>query len=129
MKKVFIILSLSILVMCKKKTEYTTIETNSDFENKELIDNLLNNALNFPIQSAAASLVNRAAIAMSKEFLANGLDAWVSLQVHDQLVISCNKDCIDKVKQIVQDCMENTNTLAMPLIAKPEVAYNLKDGH
>jgi DNA polymerase I-like protein with 3'-5' exonuclease and polymerase domains len=92
-------------------------------------NNLLNNALNFPIQSAAASLVNRAAIAMSKEFLANGLDAWVSLQVHDQLVISCNKDCIDKVKQIVQDCMENTNTLAMPLIAKPEVAYNLKDGH
>jgi len=29
----------------------------------------------------------------------------------------------------VQDCMENTNKLAMPLVAKPEVAYNLKDGH
>ena len=92
-------------------------------------NNLLNNALNFPIQSAAASLVNRAAIAMSKEFLAKGLDAWVSLQVHDQLVVSCHKDCIDEVKQIVQNAMENTNTLAMPLIAKPEVAFNLKDGH
>jgi DNA polymerase I-like protein with 3'-5' exonuclease and polymerase domains len=92
-------------------------------------NNLLNNALNFPIQSAAASLVNRAAIAMSREFLRYGLDAWVSLQIHDQLVISCNKNCIDKVKQIVQDCMENTNKLAMPLIAKPEIAYNLKDGH
>lgn len=92
-------------------------------------NNLLNNALNFPIQSAAASLVNRAAIAMSREFLRYGLDAWVSLQIHDQLVISCNKTCIDKVKQIVQDCMENTNKLAMPLIAKPEIAYNLKDGH
>lgn len=92
-------------------------------------NNLLNNALNFPIQSAAASLVNRAAIAMSKQFLIKGLDAWVSLQVHDQVVISCNKNCIDKVKEIVQDCMENTNKLAMPLVAKPEVAYNLKDGH
>lgn len=92
-------------------------------------NNLLNNALNFPIQSAAASLVNRAAIAMSKEFLANSLDAWVSLQIHDQLVISCSKNYIDKVKEIVQDCMENTNKLAMPLIAKPEIAYNLKDGH
>ena len=92
-------------------------------------NNLLNNALNFPIQSAAASLVNRAAIAMSKEFLARGLDAWVSIQVHDQLVVSCHKNCIDEVKQIVQNAMENTNTLAMPLIAKPEVAYNLKDGH
>jgi len=92
-------------------------------------NNLLNNALNFPIQSAAASLVNRAAIAMSREFLQNGLDAWVSLQIHDQLVVSCHKDCIDKVKVIVQNCMENTNKLAMPLIAKPEVAYNLRDGH
>jgi DNA polymerase I-like protein with 3'-5' exonuclease and polymerase domains len=92
-------------------------------------NNLLNNALNFPIQSAAASLVNRAAIAMSREFLQSGLDAWVSLQIHDQLVVSCHKDCIDEVKEIMQNCMENTNTLAMPLIAKPEVAYNLKDGH
>ena len=92
-------------------------------------NNLLNNALNFPIQSAAASLVNRAAISMSKEFLRLGLDAWVSLQIHDQLVISCNKQSIDIVKEIVQDCMENTNKLAMPLIAKPEIAYNLRDGH
>jgi DNA polymerase I-like protein with 3'-5' exonuclease and polymerase domains len=92
-------------------------------------NNLLNNALNFPIQSAAASLVNRAAIAMSREFLAKGLDAWVSLQIHDQLVISCNKNCIDEVKEIVQNAMEKTNTLAMPLVAKPEIAYNLKDGH
>lgn len=92
-------------------------------------NNLLNNALNFPIQSAAASLVNRAAIAMSKQFLAERLDAWVSLQVHDQLVISSSSACINRVKEIVQDCMENTNKLAMPLVAKPEIAYNLKDGH
>jgi DNA polymerase I-like protein with 3'-5' exonuclease and polymerase domains len=92
-------------------------------------NNLLNNALNFPIQSASASLVNRAAIAMAKSFLYEGLDAWVSLQVHDQLVISCNENCIDRVKEIVQDAMENTNKLAMPLIAKPEVARNLNEGH
>lgn len=92
-------------------------------------NNLLNNALNFPIQSASASLVNRAAIAMARSFLEEGLDAWVSLQIHDQLVISCNKNCIDRVKEIVQDAMENTSKLAMPLIAKPEVAANLKEGH
>jgi DNA polymerase I-like protein with 3'-5' exonuclease and polymerase domains len=92
-------------------------------------NNLLNNALNFPIQSASASLVNRAAIAMARSFLEEGLDAWVSLQIHDQLVISCNNNCIDRVKEIVQDAMENTNKLAMPLIAKPEVAMNLKEGH
>ena len=92
-------------------------------------NNLLNNALNFPIQSAATSIVNRSAIAMTKQFIEEKLDAWVSLQIHDQLVISCNKKCVDRVKEIVQDCMENTNKLAMPLIAKPEVATNLREGH
>jgi DNA polymerase I-like protein with 3'-5' exonuclease and polymerase domains len=92
-------------------------------------NNLLNNALNFPIQSAATSIVNRAAIAMTKQFLEQKIDAWVSLQIHDQLVITCRQDCIDKVKVIVQNSMEQTNLLAMPLIAKPEVAHNLREGH
>jgi DNA polymerase I-like protein with 3'-5' exonuclease and polymerase domains len=90
---------------------------------------LLNNALNFPIQSAATSIVNRAAIAMTKRFVAEKLDAWVSLQIHDQLVISAREDQRSRVAEIVQDCMENTNLLSMPLIAKPQFAYNLKDGH
>jgi DNA polymerase I-like protein with 3'-5' exonuclease and polymerase domains len=92
-------------------------------------NNLLNNALNFPIQAAATSIVNRAMLAMTLKFRELGLDAWVSLQIHDQIVVSCHKDCIEPVKQIVQDCMENTNKLSMKLIAKPEVALNLADGH
>ena len=92
-------------------------------------NNVLNNALNFPIQSAATSIVNRACIAMTKQFKELNLDAWVSLQIHDQVVITCSKKDVEICKKIVQDCMENTNKLAMPLVAKPEVANNLKDGH
>ena len=66
---------------------------------------------------------------MTYQFKEQGLEAWVSLQIHDQVVVSCQKDIIDKVKNIVQNCMENTNKLSMKLIAKPEVAYNLKEGH
>jgi DNA polymerase I-like protein with 3'-5' exonuclease and polymerase domains len=91
-------------------------------------NNLLNNALNFPIQSAAASLVNRAAIAMSRAFLSEGLDAWVSIQIHDELVVSCSEECKYRAAEIVKDCMENTNKLKMPLIAEPQFAYNLRDG-
>lgn len=98
-------------------------------ELKREYNNLLNNALNFPIQSAASSLVNRAAVAMSIQFKEQDLDAWVCLQIHDQLLITCNKNCIDKVKYIVQDCMENTNKLSMKLVAKPEIATNLRNGH
>lgn len=91
-------------------------------------NNLLNNALNFPIQSAAASLVNQAAIAMTLKFTEEKLDAWVSLQIHDELVISCAEKDKHLAAKIIRDCMENTNKLAMPLIAEPQFAYNLKDG-
>ena len=92
-------------------------------------NNLLNNALNFPIQSAAASIVNRAMLAMTYEFRKRGLEAWVTLQLHDQIVVSCRDNVVEEVKNIVQHAMENTNKLAMQLVAKPEVAKNLRDGH
>lgn len=92
-------------------------------------NNLLNNALNFPIQSTATSIVNRAAVAMTKKFIENKMDAWVSLQIHDQLVATCKEDICEDAKPVVQSSMENTNKLAMPLVAKPEVAKNLREGH
>lgn len=92
-------------------------------------NNLLNNALNFPIQSTATSIVNRAAIAMTKKFIENKMDAWVSLQIHDQLVATCREDICEEAKPVVQSSMEDTNKLAMPLVAKPEIAKNLREGH
>jgi DNA polymerase I-like protein with 3'-5' exonuclease and polymerase domains len=111
------------------------ISTKKYIPMKELQDirkeynNLLNNALNFPIQAAGASIVNRAMIAMTRRFQAEKLNAWVSLQIHDQIVVTCAEKDIDRAKEIMQDSMENTNKLLMPLIAVPEVTNNLKDGH
>ena len=106
---------------------YTPISELNDIRKE--YNNLLNNALNFPIQSAAASLVNRAMIAISEKLHEEKLDAWVSLQIHDQIIVSCREDLVDRVKEIVQNCMENTNKLKMKLIAKPEVARDLYEGH
>ena len=92
-------------------------------------NNLLNNALNFPIQAAATSIISRACIAMSREFLEKGLNAWVSLSVHDQAIISADESQKDEVAEIVQRCMEKTNEISVPLVAIPQFAYNLKDGH
>jgi DNA polymerase-1 len=90
---------------------------------------LLNNALNFPIQSAANSIISRAAIAMSREFLAKGIDAWISAITHDQAVVSVREDQKEEVAEIVQRCMEKTNTISVPLVAIPQFAYNMRDGH
>jgi len=92
-------------------------------------NNLLNNALNFPIQSAATSVINQAMIAASKEFMQKNLDAWISLAVHDQVVVTTNSKCVSEVCEIVQRCMETTNLLSVPLVAVPQIATNLRDGH
>lgn len=113
----------------KKISTKTGVSMNELKVIRKEYNNLLNNALNFPIQSTATSIVNRAAIAMTKMFIEKKIDAWVSLQIHDQLVATCKESFCDDGKTIVQYAMEETNKLSMPLVAKPEVAGNLREGH
>lgn len=93
------------------------------------LKNALNNCLNFQIQSLAASVVNRAAIAINLELKRRGLDAIVCAQIHDQLIIDTAEDIAEEVAVIVQDKMENTTKLAVRLKAPPEIAKNWYDGH
>ncbi|MBV6514174.1 MAG: hypothetical protein FMNOHCHN_03764 [Ignavibacteriaceae bacterium] len=96
---------------------------------KRKYGNLVNNALNFPIQSMASSIVNQAAIAISKKFKEQNIPAYICLNVHDQLVSRFKTGYEDAVKRIMQDCMENTIKLKAPLTAKPEVGYTLLETH
>lgn len=85
---------------------------------KEL-KNLLNSALNFPIQSLAAGIINRAAIAIARELKSKGLKAQLILQIHDQLVYEVPKTEAEQVKEIMQRIMETGVKLAVPLRALP----------
>jgi DNA polymerase I-like protein with 3'-5' exonuclease and polymerase domains len=86
-----------------------------------VFNNLNNNALNFPIQSYAASIVNAASIAMAKQFKERGMKAYICLSIHDELCILCPDDEVEAVKIIMRDCMENTTKLSVPLVAEPIV--------
>lgn len=93
-------------------------------EMKELrstYNNELNNSINFKIQSLAASIVNRACIAMTREFRLAGLLANVCLQIHDEVVVRCPQVQAEAVAAIMQRCMEQTYTLSVPLIAEPHI--------
>jgi DNA polymerase I-like protein with 3'-5' exonuclease and polymerase domains len=114
-------------LMALSRKHYITMDELKSLRSE--YNNLLNNALNFPIQSAASSLVNRAMIAMARRFKEANLDAWISANIHDQIIATCREGDISVGKVIMQDSMENTNKLLMPLIAIPEVATNFKDGH
>lgn len=92
--------------------------------------NGLNGCLNFQLQSAAASIVNRAALQINRKAKELGIDAQVVAQIHDQLVINVREDQAEEFAPTVQCIMENFTTLEdVELIAEPEIADNLRDGH
>jgi DNA polymerase-1 len=91
--------------------------------------NGLNNSCNVQIQGLAASIVNRAALAINRKFQELGIKGWVCAQIHDQLVIEVDHDKAEEAARIVQDCMENTTKLSIDLKAPPALAHNLRDGH
>lgn len=91
--------------------------------------NGLNLAKNFQIQSLAASIMNRSAIAIHKEFRERGLDAYIEMQIHDEFVINCAEDVADEVAKITKHHMENTIHIPTGLIAEPNIADNFSEGH
>lgn len=91
--------------------------------------NGLNNSKNFQIQSLAASIMNRSAIAIHKEFKEKGLDAYIMLQIHDEFVVNAPAEIAEEVATIVKYHMENTVQIPTGLIAEPNIALNFGEGH
>ncbi len=89
---------------------------------------LLNLGMNHRVQSSAASIVNRASIALWEALKATGIDAKIVLQVHDEVIVECNQEDSDMVSDLLKHCMENTTKLiGVDLKAEPVVASNLGD--
>ena len=86
--------------------------------------NALNNAKNFPIQGLAAHIVNRAMIAITREFKRQNIDGYIALQVHDEITCIVREDQAQLAADIIQDCMINTTTISVPLGAEPLIADN-----
>jgi DNA polymerase I-like protein with 3'-5' exonuclease and polymerase domains len=91
--------------------------------------NGLNGACNVQIQGLAASIVNRAALAINRELAKRGITGWVCAQIHDQLLIEVEESRSVEAAEIVQDKMENTTKLDIDLIAIPQITVNMRDGH
>lgn len=91
--------------------------------------NGLNNAKNFQIQSLAASIMNRSAIAIHKEFRERNLDAYIMMQIHDEFVINASADIAEEASRIVKHHMENTVSIATGLVAEPNITDDFAEGH
>lgn len=91
--------------------------------------NFLNNAKNFQIQSLAASITNRACIAISRELRRAGIDGHVCAQIHDQIVVRVPEKDAARCQKFVQYLMENSYRISLPLSAPAEIARDFYEGH
>ena len=98
------------------------------FLRKEMI-NYLNNGKNFQIQSLAASITNRACIAIARELKRKGVDGHVCAQIHDQIIVRVPKSEAKQWQKTVQFLMENVYKLSLPLKAPAEIGVNFADAH
>lgn len=90
----------------------------------------LNLAKNHPIQGLGAHITNLGMLWTARKIKALGLDSWVCLQVHDELILYAREHCVEAVVECVQNGMENntyTDLVDVPMIAEPVSADNFAD--
>ena len=87
------------------------------------------NAVNSPIQGTAADIIKMAMVGISNRLKAEGLQAKMIMQVHDELNFNVPVNEVDIVKEIVVNEMQNVVHLTVPLIADCGVGTNWLQAH
>lgn len=72
-------------------------------------------ALNTPIQGSSADILKKAMVEIYQEFEKRQLKSKMLIQVHDELVFNVVNEEAEEVKNIVQQIMEHTMELSVPL--------------
>ena len=67
------------------------------------------------IQGAAADIIKLAMVNVRRRLRAEGLEARLLLQVHDELIVEAPDAEIDEVKRILKEEMENVVHYSVPL--------------
>ncbi len=108
------------------------------FNRKRVIDEINNTnymirqmgermALNTPIQGTSADIMKLAMINVYKRFQKENIESKILLQVHDEIIIDCKNEELDKIKQIVKEEMENVFPLNVPLKIEISTGINWYD--
>ena len=81
-------------------------------------------AMNTPIQGTSADIMKLAMIKVYNRFKNNGITSKILLQVHDEIVIDCKNEELDRIKKIVKEEMENVYKLDVPLKVEIDTGTN-----
>jgi DNA polymerase-1 len=90
-------------------------------------------AINAPIQGAAADIIRRAMVRMPAALKAEGLNARMLLQVHDELVFEAPEAEAEAVRALASRVMERAAepavALSVPLVVEARAAANWDEAH
>ena len=75
-------------------------------------------ALNMPIQGTAADIMKLAMVRVWRRLRAEGLEARLVLQVHDELIAECPEPETERVCALLEEEMEKTVQFELPLLAE-----------
>ncbi|WP_378956377.1 DNA polymerase I [Pelosinus sp. sgz500959] len=81
-------------------------------------------AMNTPIQGTAADIIKKAMIDVHLALQSEQLQSRVLLQVHDELVLEVPKDEVEKVGKLVQEAMQQSVKLQVPLVVDVKFGKN-----
>jgi len=87
------------------------------------------NAINAPIQGSAADMIKIAMINIHREFIAQKLDARMTMQVHDELVFDVPHHEVEIVKPIIMHNMKNAIKTEVPIMVEIGTGLNWLEAH
>lgn len=82
------------------------------------------NAINAPIQGAAADIMKIAMISVEQVLTKAGLEAKLVVQVHDELIVDAPAEEVEKAKAILVEGMRSAAQLRVPLVVDVEAGRN-----
>lgn len=86
-------------------------------------------ALNMPIQGTAADIIKAAMVRVDARMRAEGLEAKLLLQVHDELIVECPVAEAETVKAILVEEMEHVVDYRVPLLVDAKIGASWAEAH
>ena len=84
-------------------------------------------AVNMPIQGSQADIIKLAMLEIDRCLRAEKKEAFLILQIHDELIFELPDSEIDSLTAIVKRAMENVLKLKVPLIVDINVGKNWQE--
>ncbi len=86
-------------------------------------------AINAPMQGSAADIIKRAMISVDHWLAETDLDARMTMQVHDELVLEVAEACLVEVTEGIEQRMSAAAELLIPLVVETGTGDNWDQAH